>query len=278
MKKLLIDYLIVTIGIFIVAISFNIFFLSFEMVISGSSGISIILDHLFGIDPAIFILLAQVVALICGYFLLDFKHIKNSIYGTFLYPLAIDATAFLKEVILNYNIPKEDFLVFIIMGSVISGLAYGYVYKRGYTTGGSDILIQIMNKYTGQTIGTAGIIFNVSVILTGGFFLGFEKVLYTILIIYISSKMQDLVLLGNRFNKMLIINSKHKDEINKHMIKENIHSTQISAEGGFLSHKNDLIMCLVSNNDYYKLKNQITKIDPKAFLVVSHAYEYNPEN
>lgn len=279
MKKTIIDIIVVTLSTLLIGLSFNIFFLSFEMVISGSSGISIVLNHLFGINPSMFIFAAQICALISGLILLGPKFITKSIYGTFLYPFAIEITAFTKELIIGYNLPKEDFLIFIIIGAAISGFAYGQVFKRGYTTGGSDILLQIMHKYLGITVGGSNLIFSTTIILMGGAFLGFEKVLYAVLIIFIQSKMQDFILLGNYSNKLVIINSKHreklKDDINN---KLNLQLTQFNAKGGFLNHKNDLLMCLVNNTNYYRLKETILKTDPDAFIVVTHAYEYNMDN
>lgn len=279
MKKTVIDIIVVTLATLLIGLSFNIFFISYEMVISGSSGIAIVLNHVFDINPSLFILLAQLGALISGLVLLGHKFILKSIYGTFLYPFAIEITSFTKEMILDYNLPKEDFLVFIVIGAVIVGFAYGQIYKRGYTTGGSDILFKIMNKYLGITIGDANIIFSTSIILLGGTFLGFDKILYAILIIFIQSKMQDFILLGNYSNKLVIVNSKNREKLKDDISnKLNLQLTQLNAKGGFLNHKNDLLMCLVNNTNYYRLKEAILKSDPKAFIVVTHAYEYNMED
>lgn len=272
---LLNEYLYVTFFVFVTAFAFNVFFSSFKMIISGSSGVSIILNELFNINPATFVLSFHIFALILGYLLLPHKYVHRSIYGTFIYPFFIQLTMGLKTVVLNYGIADSDFLIFIILGSVMMGIGSGMLYKKGYTNGGSDIIVLIINRYLGTTIGTSSFILNSTIILTGGFVLGTEKILYAILILFIISKTEDFIILGNYSNKLLIVNSKKQEEIEDYILDNlDLNFTKMKSKGVFLNRDNELLMCFVSNQDYYYLKKAIKGIDKKAFIFVTHAYDY----
>lgn len=275
MKKIVIDYIIVTICTLIIAASFNAFFFSFQMIISGSSGLSILLNHLFQFNPAIVVLIIHIIALIFGYKLLGFKRVSKSIYGSLLYPFFIEITSFLKDYMKDLPTTSSDFLVLIIFGAVISGYAAGIIYKRGYTTGGSDIFAQIINKYVGKTIGISNFIFNSFIIMIGGFVLGFTKVIYAVLILYINGLITDFVLLGNYSNKIFYIITNENDKVKEHIWQQfNIHVTELESIGGYTSDKSNVLLCLLPNYYYYKLREEILKIDKTAFFLIAHAYEF----
>ncbi len=273
LKKLK-EYLIVSLTILLIAISFNIFFLPFEMVIGGASGLAISLNYLLNISPAIIILIIDIFAIIIGYLFLDRKIVYNSIYGSFVYPFFIYLTEPLKYYIISLNISSSDLLVFIILGSVISGSCFGFLYKKGYTTGGSEIFKKIIHKYTGLTLGTSNFIVNFIIVIIGSFIIGFDKILYTILIVYIMSISIDRILIGPYSNKIFYIITKYDNEVSNFIIKNlNLTVTKIDSIGGYSNSGSKILMCVVPNNNYYKLKEGINKIDKEAFFLITHAYE-----
>lgn len=268
------EYLIVSLTILLIAISFNIFFFPFEMVIGGASGLAISLNYLLNISPAIIILIIDVFALIIGYLFLDKKTVNNSIYGSFVYPFFIYLTEPLKTYIISLNISSSDLLVFIILGSVISGACFGFLYKKGYTTGGSEIFKKIIHKGTGLTLGTSNFIVNFIIVVFGSFIIGFDKILYTILIVYIMSISIDRILIGPYSNKIFYIITKYDNEVSNFIIKSlNLTVTKIDSIGGYSNSGSKILMCVVPNNNYYKLKEGINKIDKEAFFLITHAYE-----
>jgi uncharacterized membrane-anchored protein YitT (DUF2179 family) len=272
-QKKLKEYLIVTVATFIVAAAFNTFFLPFNMVIGGSSGVAIIFDYLFHINPATTVLLMHILILILGYFLLEHKLIIHSIYGSLAYPFFIHLTSPLRDYVLSLNVTGSDVIVFIIFGAVITGIGLGIIYKYGYTTGGSDIIDHILNKYLGITIGTASFLFNFIIVTVGGFTIGYEKLLYTVLILYIRGISTDKILIGNYSNKIFYIITKESEQVKKFICNElHLKVTQMNSIGGYSNTEKPILMCVVSNRDYFKLKEGINKIDKEAFFLITHAH------
>ncbi len=272
-QKLLKEYLIVTISTLIIALSFNTFFLPFNMVTGGSSGVAIIFNYLFKINPAITILIMHVSVLVLGYVFLGKKKVIKSIYGSLVYPFFIQLTSPIREYIVSLNIDNKDLLVFIIFGAVITGLAAGKIYKLGYTTGGSDVINQIINKYFGLTIGTASFIVNVIIVSVGGFAIGFKKILYAVLILYIRGISTDKILIGNYSNKIFYIITNESKQVKDFIHNElGLKVTEMNSIGGYSNTGSKILMCVVSNRDYFKLREGINEIDKSAFFLVTHAH------
>ncbi len=273
-KNLAKEYIVITLAILMVAIAFNIFFLPFGMIIGGSSGLAISLNNLLKINPSIIVLVFHILTIILGYIYLGQEEIKKSIYGSFIYPLFIELTSPLKDYIASLNINNNDLLVFIIFGAVISGIASGIIYKQGYTSGGSDILKKIIHKYTGLTIGYANFSLNFVIVVFGSFVLGFDKILYTVLILYINSVSTDKILIGNYSNKIFYIITKHDREVINFINNSlKLKVTELNSVGGYSNTGLKILMCVVSNSDYFKLREGINAIDNKAFFLVTHAHE-----
>ncbi|MDD2181122.1 MAG: YitT family protein [Bacilli bacterium] len=272
-KKLLKNYIIVTFATLVVAAAFNMFFLPFNLVTGGSSGISVIVNYLFSIEPSITVLVVHITILILGYITLGGKKVSRSIYGSLIYPFFIDFTEPLSEYVISLNISSNNLLVFAIFGAVLSGLALGVIHKRGYTTGGSDVVDQIINKYFGLTIGTADFLFNGSIVIIGGFALGFEKILYAVLILYVRGISTDKILIGSYSNKIFYIITKEKELVKQFINNDlGLTVTSINSVGGYSNTGSEILMCVISNRDYFKLKEGISDVDKTAFFLATHAH------
>ncbi len=273
-KRLIKEYIVVTIAIFIIALSFNVFFLPFDMVIGGSSGIAVVFNYLFNINPSLTVLILHVLALILGYIFLGLKQVSKSIYGSIAYPAFIQLTNLLKEHMISLNIDKGNLLIFIIFGAIIVGMASGYLYKMGYTAGGDNIINQINNKYFGLTIGTSNFIINVIIVIFGGIAIGFDKVIYAVLILYIRGISTDKILIGNYSNKLFYIITSESSQVKRFIYDElGYKVTEFESIGGYSNTGSKILMCVVPTLDYFKLKEGILHIDDTAFFLATHAHE-----
>ena len=131
------------IGIFIVSITFNIFMIPNDIVY-GVGGIGVIFKKLFNITPSIVILISSILLLILSFVTLGFDKTKNSIIGSLLFPIFVELTEFIIPYI---NLGNTEPLLLTIFGAALSGFGYGLIFKSGYTTGGTDILNQVVAKY-----------------------------------------------------------------------------------------------------------------------------------
>ena len=126
---------------------------------------------------------------------------EKSIIGSLLFPLFVYITFPLCTYVETLSLQTSEYLVVVIIGAVVTGIAHGMIYKVGYTAGGSDIASKIINKYFGITLGSAGAMINTLIVASGGVIFGWDKVLYAVLTLYVIGKVTDKVLLGISYSK-----------------------------------------------------------------------------
>ena len=259
-------YLTLLLGLFICAVSFNLFIFPNNIVFGGVSGISI-----FDISASTFILISSVILLVVSYIFLGKEKTKGSVVGSILLPVFISLTENIGKILV---IDASDQLLLAIVGGVLYGLGAGLVFKAGYTTGGTDVLNQIMNKYAKTSIGTSMLIVDGMIVLSGAFVFGWTKFMYAIIVLYIISILTDKVLLGISSSKAFYIITSKPNEISDYVINELSHSvTVIDAKGGYSKQKNPILFTVVPTKEYYKLKAGINEIDKNAFFTAVDAYE-----
>lgn len=264
-------YVEMIIGILIVAFAFNIFLLPNDIVFGGVSGLSIIVKDYLPIDPSTFILISSLLLLVVSYILLGKEKTKGSIVGSILFPIFVNLTANLNQYI---NIDNSNILLSVIFGGILYGFGAGLVFKAGFTTGGTDIINQIVSKYAHVSMGNAILMSDGLIVLAGGFFFGITKLMYAIIVVYISGLITDKVLLGISNSKAFYIITNEDEKIRDYLLNELHHGVTIfSVKGGYTHKKDEVILCVVPTNEYYRVKEGIREIDDQAFFVICDAYE-----
>ncbi len=263
-------YLDFTIGLILVSLAFNVFFLNYDIVY-GVSGIGIMINHIFGVEPSIVIFIGSVILLFFSFILLGKEKTKNSVLGSILYPVFVELTSFIIPLI---NINEIEKIVAIGIGAIISGIGYGLIYRAGYTTGGSDILSQIISKYLKMTIGNAMLIGDGIIILSSMFVFGLNGVIYSLLAILIISFISDRVMIGIGKAKAFYVITEHEDEVRKFFATHLLHGvTVLDVIGGYTGKPKRMIMCIIPTREYVFAKEAIKSIDENAFLIITEAYE-----
>lgn len=264
-------YVEMIIGILIVAFAFNIFLLPNDIVFGGVSGLSIIVKDYLPIEPSTFILISSLLLLIVSYIFLGKEKTKGSIVGSILFPIFVNLTANLNQYI---NIDNSNILLSVIFGGILYGFGAGLVFKAGFTTGGTDIINQIVSKYAHVSMGNAILMSDGLIVLAGGFFFGITKLMYAIIVVYISGLITDKVLLGISNSKAFYIITNEDEKIRDYLLNELHHGVTIfSVKGGYTHKKDEVILCVVPTNEYYRVKEGIREIDDQAFFVICDAYE-----
>lgn len=264
---------LMVIGVFLLALNYNLFFVRNELVIGGMSGLAIVFNKLWGWNNEVFIYASSFVLLLISFWVFGYKKSRPAIIGTILYPLFITLTYPLSELIAPYVV-FEDLITTIVLTSIIYGFASALVYKMGFNTGGSDIIMKIMCKYLHMSEGRATFISNLIIILFAGFILGLNKVVYAIIILYISSVIVDKALIGISKSKLFIIETTRQKEVSEVIMNElHLGVTVLSAKGGYTNNKKELLMCAIPTKDYYMFKEIILEIDPNAFFIINDCYD-----
>lgn len=262
-------YLFLIIGTLIYASAYNLFFFKNNIVYGGASGISIITQKI--IDPSIMILILNVFFILLSLLFLGKEKTLDSVLGSILFPVFVKLTVNVGNYI---QIDNDNLLLIAIIGGVVIGFASGIIFKSGFTTGGTDILNQIVSKYLKVSIGTSMLMTDGVIVLLGGFFFGWTRVLYALIVLYIINIMVDKVVIGISSNKAVYITTDEDDLICEYLLNElNVGITLIETRGGYTNKKDQIIMCVVPTSLYFELKSGITKIDPKAVILVTDAYQ-----
>src|SRR5574344_1142070 len=211
-KKFIHRIILFVIGVFIIAFTYNLFVVPYNFVIGGLSGLAIIFSAIFHLPAVIFIYSVDVILTIISFIFLGKEKTCKSVVGAILYPVLITLTMPLTNMLIPL-INIDNIVITIILTGGLLGIGYGLVYKAGYTTGGGDVIMQIMNKYIKISEGQASLIMDIAIILLGGLFLGIAIIIYSSIIIIIETNLVDKILIGISDSKMFFIYSKENNNI-----------------------------------------------------------------
>ena len=258
-------------GSFIVAGAFNLFFSPNNLVPGGMSGASVILNSLFGWENSLVILVGSGILLIASYFLLGWEKTRGSILGSLLFPVCVKLTSNIGAYI---DIDSSQLLLTTLFGAVLYGFGAGMIFKAGYTSGGTDILNQILSKYLHISIGNSILLSDGLIVFSSAFVFGINKLMYSLIILYIVSFITDRVILGISDSKAFYIITDEEEKVKDYILKYLNHGvTVFNAKGGYKKEKQTVLMCVLPTKEYYKLKEGLYEIDPDSFFVVTDAYE-----
>ena len=270
-NKLVYRYFILIISLFFSSLIFNLLLLPTNLVTGGMNGVAIIFNHLFDISPALIIFLGSGILLLLSFIFLGFKTTLASITATIVYPFFVSITEPLtKYIIIN----TDDLILLSILIGILLGITNGLMYKVGFSNGGLNIISQILYKKLRISLSKSTMAINFLVVLAGGFYFGFNMMLYAFIIIYISSFVIDKVILGTSKNKAFYITTSEDKKVRDFLINTLHHTVTIfDVKGGFLKKKRKVLLAVVPTREYFRLKEGINKIDPNAFFIVTDAYE-----
>lgn len=274
-KETIFEGLSFVFGIFLYALCFNLFLIPNELVVSGFSGVAIVTQKLFGWNNQVFIYITNFILLGFSFIFLDLKTTKKNIVGSIMFPLMITLTLPMAN-FLNEKLIGDDFLIILLFSIILYGVSSGLIYRSGFSTGGSDIIMQIINKYIKVGESKAMIVANSIIIFIGMLVFGFNKGVYSFIILISSTYFIDKIMFGVSDSKVFYIYTKKVRKVKKLILDEfKTGLTIIPSRGGYSLKRGHMIMCVVSNQDYYKFKERLLEIDPKAFLIINKCYEVN---
>lgn len=269
-KDRLFRYAEFLLGLLLVAFAFNVFILP-NNIVYGVSGLGVIAKHLWKIDPSIIIMVFNIFLMILSFVLLGKNKTANSVIGSLLYPVVVKLT----ETMPNYiDVAEAEPLMLILFGAVINGFGLGLIFKAGFTTGGSDIINQIVAKYGKMSIGKSMFFTDGLIVCLSLFAFGWIPLMYSLLTLYIISVLTDKVILGISQSKAFYIITDHEAEIKTFILQHLSHGvTVLDGRGGYTGNHQKVIMCIIPTKEYFMAKEGIHQIDKNAFFVVTDAYE-----
>lgn len=276
-RDVLPGYLYIVIGSFVTGAGLVMFINPGKIAAGGVSGIATILFHTLGWDPGLMIFVLGVPLFLAGFAIFGKVYGFKSFLGTIL--LSGSTSLLIRvigpEGILDYADPIST-LLSAVFGGVVTGIGMGLVMRSGANTGGTDIIAQIISRYTPMSLGVALTVVDGIIICSSAFIFGITHALYAVITVYIAGVMIDKVVLTlgkNHAKTVYIICSSNMEEVERNILSELNHGgTILKGTGMYSGEDRPVIMTVVKNNKVAGLTRIVRNADPKAFMVVSDAY------
>lgn len=265
-------FLKINFGLTLLTIGLYFFLLPAKLAVGGVSGFAVVLNHCIPSLPVgAIMLICNIILFITAFIFLGKEFGGYTIYTS----LALSGFIALLEKMIPMPQPLvDDLLINLLYGIVISGIGMGIIFYQNASTGGTDIIAKIINKFFGMEIGKALLISDFFIVATAAITFGLKLGMYALLGIAINAVVIDNLIAGFDKNLNIIINSKFHREINDYIIKEMDRGTTLYyAEGGFSKEEKVLISSVVSKSEYVKIKKFVTNLDPKVFMTLNFVSE-----
>ncbi len=273
MKKTVTDYLVIVIGTFILAFGINFFLVPLKISTGGVSGVATIFYHLLNVPMSVTTLIINLVLFAWGFKTLKKSTIVKNLAGIVFLSLFLQLTESLVYT-------KADILIASVFGGILVGIGVGLVVLKDGSTGGSDFAALIIHKALPH-ISVANIILAIDtvVILASGFaFEDFNIVFYSVISVFISSKVTDFILINGEKAKSVYIVSEKSSEIADEIMRDMERGvTGIYSKGCYNNADRTMLMCIVKSKEVQTVLKIVKKWDKSAFTIISEVREVRGE-
>ena len=273
------DYLLIILASLIQAASLWIFFVPANLASGGVSGIAQLINHFTGWPIGLMVLIGNVPLFLLGWrFLGGRRFAMRTAAAIITYSLLTDLLmkipAFVHYSDILINDLKGDIFLNSLYGAIISGIGFGLVYRARGTSGGSDILARILNKWRGVSMTQSYLMVDTAVILSAGFIFGWKAALYAMITLYVSGLVSETVLEGGGTVRTAMIITNRPEDVSARVI-ENLERgvTYLEGRGAYTGNSRPVLYCVVSRAEVSTLKTIVHEIDPDAFMVIGVAHE-----
>lgn len=264
---LAIEYTLVLIGSFFVAIGFNLFLLPNEIASGGASGISTITKALFDWEPSFVQWGLNIPLFIAGVIILGRKFGAKTLLGTIILPFYVFLTK-------DWAPLTADPLLGSIFGGMCTGLGIGIVFRGKGSTGGIALAAQILHKFVPLSLGVCVALFDGLIVLTAAYVFSVEQGLYALIGLFVTSRTIDFVQVGFNRSKNVMIITEYVDQVQNALLQDVDRGVTVwNGEGGYTNEHRRIIMCVVAQNEFNKVTQMVRRIDPGAFVVAMNASE-----
>lgn len=264
------EFALITMGIFLVAVSVVYFFEPNNIAAGGITGLAIVINHyipFISIGPLV--LMMDAILFIVALIVLGAKFGAKTIYSSFL----LSTSMWLMQTFIPINI-TNDLILATIFGTLISAVGMAIVFNANASTGGTDIIAKILNKFFHIEIGKSLLIVDFLVTLLGAVTFGINIGLYGLLAVIINGVVIDNIIAGFKTKSEITIISEKNKEISKFILDDLERGcTFIKGIGGFTRKDTSILYTVLDRNEFIKLKNKIKEIDKNAFITVGEVHE-----
>jgi uncharacterized membrane-anchored protein YitT (DUF2179 family) len=267
------DYALVLAGALLQAVALRLFLVPADLASGGISGISQLIHHYTGWPIGLMVFTGNLPLFLLGWrYLGGRRFVLRTVVAVAAYSLFTDLLL-LVPFFPSHGL-TDDLVLNSLYGAVASGIGYGLVYRAQGTSGGSDILARILNRWRGIPMTQSYLMTDTLVILAAGFVFGWQKALYAIVVLYVSGLVVDGTLEGAGTVRTALIVSDQSVTVSRRILSEMERGvTILNGTGAYTGAARPVIYCVVNRSEIQQLKTIVHESDPKAFMVIGQAHE-----
>lgn len=269
-KRIVLDLLGYAAGSFIYSTAVTMFISGNEISPGGLTGIATLLNYLFSTPSGIVLFLLNIPILVLGFIKFGGIFIVKTSVATAMISLSLTITDILFP---SFGIDK---ILAAVFGGILMGLGLSIIMLRGATSGGIDIIAKLINRrFRHFTVGRIMLMIDAAVIILAAFvYRNIQSALYSVISLYASARVMDMVLYGADKGKLIYIVTNSPEMVCKNItefLQRGV--TVINAKGGYTGKERVLLLCTVRRHEVSAVYAAVEKFDPSAFIVVSDAGE-----
>lgn len=263
----LIAYIYLVLGCAIGGAAYPLFLVPNSIAPGGLTGVATVLNALFDWPVGLTSMVMNIPLFMMGYKMLGGNFAFRSLIATVLFSVAID--------LIQLPPLTDDKLLGAVYGAIMLGLGLGLILRGGATTGGSDMIAKLIHKHVPfMTVGLTLFIIDCLVILLAAFKMGTQAALYSLICIFISSKVIDLVLAGIGSAKMCFVVSRESEQIARRIMDDMDRGvTILPAIGGFTGKETKALVSVVDHREVVAVKRIVREADSRAFMFITDTHE-----
>ncbi len=270
-KELIKEYLMIAVGTFITCVGVYYFMVPQDIVTGGVSGLAIVIHHIMPLPISVITFILNALLLVIGFIFLGKEFGVKTIYSTILFSFFI----YLMETFTPLDGSLTDILwLDLVMAVIISSYGLSVVFNQNASTGGTDILARMFNKYLNMDLGNGLLLADVVVVTGAIFVFGLKTALVGIFGWFLAGLSINYFIDGFNVKKEVTIMSDCPEEIKEYILHTLSRGlTTYDGKGGYTKTDKEIIVTVLERNQYSKLKIALKEIDPKCFLIVRTVHE-----
>ncbi|MFX4302476.1 YitT family protein [Alicyclobacillus tolerans] len=267
MWNVLREYFIIILGGLIYSVGLNAFLVANHLAEGGFVGISVLLLYRLHIAIGISFLIMNLPLLWIAWRKFGHQFVIKTTLGV----LSVSLFSWLT---VHWQVDAHDKLLAALYAGVITGLGLGLIFRAGGTTGGADIIARLIRQARGIAMGRLLFIIDVIVIGLVALMIGYETAMYSLVALFVSSRVIDFVIEGMSRSKALYIISGSYQQIVQEIHNSLSRGTTIlSGQGGYTGQQRPVVYVVVSREEVIRVQQIVAKLDPTAFVIVNDVHE-----
>ncbi|HEY3341051.1 MAG TPA: YitT family protein [Anaerolineae bacterium] len=265
------DYAFITVGALLQAVSVIVFMAPAELASGGVSGLAVITNFLIPALPiGIVVLVCNIPLLVLGVrFLGGMRFFVRTVVTVVLYSVMMIALQ-----AMGIHSVTHDIVLNTLFGSVIGGVGMGLVFRAKGTTGGTDVLVQLLSRWRGLPLSQGYLVTDTLVMVLAGVVFGWEKALYALVSLYVTGLAAEAISEGVGITRAVTVITREPDSVSQAVMTHMGRGvTRWSATGAYTGEERPILYIVVSRAEVAPLKSIIADADPHAFVVIGQVQE-----